>query len=82
VDEIYGFFDGYYDAAPGIKGYKAYLILRVKLEWKGSGDWEPAGEERSITVNVSGFGNLLGTNPNPFFTRYILGPISPLMNQE
>lgn len=34
--------------------YTSYLHLRIKLEYKGSKYWKPAGEQRTITLNVTG----------------------------
>lgn len=34
--------------------FRTSIYLRLKLEWKGSGGWRPAGEQRNITVNVVG----------------------------
>lgn len=31
-----------------------YLVLRCKLEWKGSGNWKPAGEEKVIKGSIEG----------------------------
>jgi hypothetical protein len=54
---------------------KSTLTLRIKMEWKGSGGWKPAGERRDISWNVNGtislpnlndpFGNPLNIN-SPF----------------
>lgn len=54
VHEIYDESYAYY---PGPVIY-SYLHLRVKLEWKGSGGWKAAGEQREIRINVSGSANM------------------------
>jgi hypothetical protein len=54
VHEIY---DESYAYDPGPVIY-SYLHLRIKLEWKGSGGWKAAGEQREIRVNVSGTANM------------------------
>lgn len=73
VHEIYGSFDGYYDALPGIKGYKAYLILRLKMEWKGSKGWNAnASEERTENISVTGDATLPGISNG--LGQYTLGP--------
>jgi len=52
VSELYH--ESYY-TYPGPVTY-SYLHLRIKLEWKGSQDWQVAGELKEISVN-----NLVGT---------------------
>jgi hypothetical protein len=42
--------------------YAGYTHLRVKLEWKGSQDWQHAGEQREISINVSGSANAVESN--------------------
>lgn len=54
VHEIY---DESYAYNPGPVIY-SYLHLRIKLEYKGSKGWKAAGEQREISVNVSGSANL------------------------
>jgi hypothetical protein len=73
VHEIYGRFDPYTDPTlPGVPLYNAYLILRMKMEWRGCCDWNPnASEERTVTINVNGFANLPGMSR---FSTYTLGP--------
>ncbi|TWV91984.1 hypothetical protein [Chitinophaga pinensis] len=81
VHEIYGTFDGYYDALPGIKGYKAYIVLRLKMEWQGCCDWNPnASEERTEIININGTATLLGISNN--FGNYMAGPNFSISTQK
>ncbi len=42
--------------------YEGHVHLRVKLEWKGSQDWQQAGEHREIRINVTGSANAVESN--------------------
>ncbi len=57
VHEIVSFTDYYdfYDPVTGLSGYTFYtqLFLRIKLEWKGRRNWNPAGEYRDISYNLT-----------------------------
>ena len=56
----------------GIALHKAYFILRLKMEWRGSGGWNAnASEPRNETVSISGFAKLTGMSR---LSRYDLGP--------
>lgn len=73
VHEVYGKFDPYSDPTiPGVPLHKAYLILRLKMEWEGAHGWNPnANEGRSENLSVSGFCKL----PNiSRLSRYDQGP--------
>jgi hypothetical protein len=35
------------------------LSLRIKLEWKGSGNWKTAGEYRFINYDITGYAKLI-----------------------
>jgi hypothetical protein len=57
---------------PGIQLYRAYVILRLKMEWRGCCDWNPnASEERSESYAVSGICTLPGMSR---LSTYIQGP--------
>ncbi|MFL5743993.1 MAG: hypothetical protein ACJ751_04975 [Niastella sp.] len=73
VHEVYGRVDPYTDPSlPGIQLYRAYVILRLKMEWRGCCDWNPnASEERSESVAVSGTCTLPGMSR---LSTYIQGP--------
>jgi hypothetical protein len=73
VHEVYGRVDPYTDPTlPGIQLYRAYVILRLKMEWQGCCDWNPnASEERSESVAVSGTCTLPGMSR---LSSYIQGP--------
>jgi hypothetical protein len=73
VHEIYGKVDPYTDPTlPGIQLYRAHVILRLKMEWRGCCDWNPnASEERSESVAVSGDATLPGMSR---LSSYIQGP--------
>jgi hypothetical protein len=73
VHEIYTRFDGYYDAYPGIKGFQAFIYLRMKMEWRGCCDWNPnASEPRVISVDINGSATLPGISTP--FGNYMQGP--------
>ena len=73
VHEIYGKVDPYTDPSlPGIQLYRAHVILRLKMEWRGCCDWNPnASEERSESVAVTGTCTLPGMSR---LSGYIQGP--------
>jgi hypothetical protein len=73
VHEIYGKFDPYTDPSlPGIQLHKAYFILRLKMEWRGSRGWNAnASEPRTESVSISGFAKLPGMGR---LSGYDLGP--------
>ena len=73
VHEIYGKFDPYSDPTlPGVSLHKAYFILRLKMEWKGSGGWNAnASEPRTETIAISGSATLPGMGR---LSRYDVGP--------
>jgi hypothetical protein len=48
-----------------------YLRMRIKLEWKGSGSWKPAGESRSISVAITSYANFISNNLTGV---YLVGP--------
>lgn len=71
VHEIYAKYD-FYDAEDGVNIYRAHVILRLKMEWRGCCDWNAnASEERSESVAVSGTATLPGMSR---WSRYITGP--------
>jgi hypothetical protein len=71
VHEIYGKYDPIGEEN-GIKIYRALVILRLKMEWRGCCDWNPnASEERAVSASVNGTIEL----PNMSrWSRYIQGP--------
>jgi hypothetical protein len=73
VHEIYGKVDPYTDPSlPGIQLYRAHVILRLKMEWRGCCDWNAnASEERSESVAISGNATLPGMSR---LSTYIQGP--------
>ncbi|OQP61885.1 hypothetical protein A3860_30950 [Niastella vici] len=73
VHEIYGRFDPYTDPSlPGIDLHHAYIMLRLKMEWRGCCDWNPnASEPRTETVAVSGSATLPGKSR---LSSYLQGP--------
>jgi len=73
VHEVYGKFDPYTDPDAGnTQLHKAYLILRLKMEWEGAHGWNAnASEARSESVAVSGSCILPGLNK---FSSYDQGP--------
>ena len=81
VHEIYGKVDPYTDPTlPGIQLYKAHVILRLKMEWRGCCDWNPnASEERSETVAISGTATLPGMSR---LSTYIQGPNFTINNSR
>lgn len=73
VHEIYGKVDPYTDPSlPGIQLYRAHVILRLKMEWRGCCDWNAnASEERSESTVISGNATLPGMSR---LSTYIQGP--------
>lgn len=86
VDEIFDETTYYYYV------YYSHLYLRIKLEWRGSGGWKVASEQREIHVHVTGsaywypggFGNNTGSNADYYCNSPLgpgVGPVTlPLMN--
>lgn len=72
VHEIDTYRDPYYQPFPGITGFNAYVYLRIKMEWKGCCDWNPAGETRDVQINISGSATIQGTT-SPYGS-YTTGP--------
>jgi hypothetical protein len=71
VHEIYGKYD-YMGKDGGADIYRAHVILRLKMEWRGCCDWNPgASEERSESVAVTGTCTLPGMSR---FSTYLQGP--------
>lgn len=71
VHEIYAKIDDYgYDG--GAKIWRAHVILRLKMEWRGCCDWNAnASEERSESISITGQCELPGMSR---FSQYISGP--------
>jgi hypothetical protein len=71
VHEIYGKYD-YIGEDGGVNIYRAHVILRLKMEWRGCCDWNPnASEERSESVAVNGNAALPGMSR---WSTWITGP--------
>jgi hypothetical protein len=71
VHEIYAKYD-YSGNEGGVNIYRASVILRLKMEWRGCCDWNAnASEERSENVAVSGTAALPGMSR---WSSYISGP--------
>jgi len=71
VHEIYGKYD-YMGKDGGADIWRASVVLRLKMEWKGSHGWNAnASEERSESVSVTGSVALPGMSR---FSSWILGP--------
>ncbi|MCW3462978.1 hypothetical protein [Chitinophaga nivalis] len=67
----------------GGNNWTAYLVLRIKMEWKDCCKWNPATTIRDVKIDVSGTANLYnGVGTIPAAGTYILGPDITLNETE
>ncbi|NSL91211.1 hypothetical protein ECE50_030595, partial [Chitinophaga sp. Mgbs1] len=59
----------------GGNNWTAYLVLRIKMEWRNCCDWHPATSPRDVKIDVTGSANLYnGVGTIPVSGSYLLGP--------